>query len=93
MSGDKITEIGQGSPNVGSQHSPGYGGEAPGHDGVDLREGEAGQVGLNDERRRGLTEEDVGGGIERLTSSCPCVIQFIGRHLLWITAINRKYLL
>ena len=59
------------APDVRRQHRPGDGGEAPSHDSVDLGESQPGEVGPDDERSRGLAQEDVGRSVQRLTSSCP----------------------
>ncbi len=53
--------------DIGGHDGAGDGGEPTGHDGVDLGEGELGQVGLDEEGRLGLPDEYVGGGVQGLT--------------------------
>ena len=55
--------------DVGGEDAAGDRGEAVGHDGVQLRVGQVGQVGLDHEGGLALTEKDVAGSRQRLAGS------------------------
>ena len=61
-----IQGIKRSCPDIRCKDSPSNCSKAAGHDGVNLREGEVGEVGLDDEGGGGLAEEYVGGRVERL---------------------------
>ena len=54
-------------PDVSCQHGASDGGKSPGHDGVDLGEGQPWQVRLDDEGRCGLAQEYVRRSIQWFT--------------------------
>ena len=64
-----IVSIKRSCPDIGSQDCASNCSEASGHYGVNLRQGEVVEVGLDDEGCRGLTKEYVGSSIQRLTGS------------------------
>ena len=64
-----IVSIKRSAPDISSKDSPSNGSEAACHDGVNLRQCELVEVGLDDERSRGLAQEYVGGRVQRLAGS------------------------
>ena len=61
-----IVSIKRSAPDISSKDSSGNGSEAACHDGVNLGQCELVEVGLDDERSRGLAQEYVGCGVQRL---------------------------
>ena len=61
-----IVSIKRSGPDISSKDSARNGSEAARHDGVDLGQCKLVEVGLDDERSRGLAQEYVGCGVQRL---------------------------
>ena len=57
------------APDISSKDSASNGSEAACHNGVDLGQCELVEVGLDDERGRGLAQEYVGRSVQRLAGS------------------------
>ena len=64
-----IVSIKRSGPDISSKDSARNGSEAARHDGVDLGQCELAEVGLDDERGRGLAQEYVGCSVQRLAGS------------------------
>ena len=64
-----IVSIKRSGPDISREDSARNGSEAARHDGVDLGQCELAEVGLDDERSRGLAQEYVGRGVQRLAGS------------------------
>ena len=64
-----ILSIKRSAPDISSKDSASNGCEAASHNRVNLRQCELVEVGLDDERSRGLAQEYVGRGVQRLAGS------------------------
>ena len=64
-----IVSIKRSAPDISSKDSAGNGCEAASHNRVNLRQCELVEVGLDDERSRGLAQEYVGCSVQRLAGS------------------------